>query len=246
MSELTNKSQIIRNSLFNENSLSVLTDVLENRAGVEILDKIPLVSYAVSLLKIADYARNRWLLRKIAQFLKSVSQNQLSEEERAKAIVHFTQNEKTQEQELDFVIQILDRYLEEDKSCLLALVYIEFIKGNIDLPLFKTYAEVINRFLPGDLESLKQGECEFDSYETIPEPYLRLTSLGLMQKISRIISDTLGVPNQQFNSGLTIPPFESGGTFKYTSLGRRLYSIFFPEAEPNYVKLNFANWMYFV
>lgn len=75
----------------------------------------------------------------------------MTEEERAKAISHFTQDEKTQEQELDYVIQVLDRYLEEDKSSLLALVYIEFIKGNIDLPLFKTYAEVINRFLSGDL-----------------------------------------------------------------------------------------------
>ena len=246
MSELTKKSQIIRNSLFNEESLSIVTDVLDNRVGIEILGKIPLVKYAVSLLKIADYARDRWLLRKIAQFLQSTSQNRLSEEERAKALRHFSQDEKTQEQELDYVLQVLDRYLEEDKSSLLALVYIEFIKGNIDMPLFKTFAEIINRFLPGDIESLEQGECEFDSYETIPEPYLRLTSLGLMQKINRIISDTLRMPNPQFNSGLTIPPFESGGTFKYTSLGRRLYSIFFPEAEPNYVKLNFANWMYFV
>ena len=79
------KSQIIRNSLFNEDSLSISTDVLENRVGIEILDKIPLVSYAASLLKIADYARDRWLLRKIARFIKSTSQNQLSEEDRAKA-----------------------------------------------------------------------------------------------------------------------------------------------------------------
>ena len=129
MNELTKKSKIIRNSIFNEDSLSILTDVLENRAGIEVLGEIPLVSYAVSLLKIADYARNRWLLRKIAQFLKSASQNQLSEEERAKALRHFTQDEKTQGEELDYVIQILDRYLEEDKSGLLALVYIEFIKG---------------------------------------------------------------------------------------------------------------------
>lgn len=146
----------------------------------------------------------------------------------------------------NFVIQVLDRYLEEDKSSLLALVYIEFIKGNIDLPLFKTYAEVINRFLPGDLESLEQGECEFDSYETIPEPYLRLTSLGLMQKINRIISYTLRIPNPQFNSGFTIPPFESGGTFKYTSLGCQLYSIIFPDAELNLVKIDFSSGMYFV
>lgn len=240
------KFQIIRKSILNEESLSILTDVLENRADVEILSQIPLVSYAVSLLKIADYARNLWLLRKIARFIKSANQNRLTEEERAKALSHFTQDEKMQEQELDYVIQVLDRYLEEDKSSLLALVYIEFIKGNIDLPLFKTYAEVINRFLPGDLESLEQGEYEFESYETIPEPYLRLVSLGLMQKINRIISDTSRLPNPQFNSGITIPPFESGGTFKYTSLGRRLFSIFFRDAEPNLIKLDSTDRMYFV
>lgn len=240
------KSQIIRNSLFNEDSLSISTDVLENRVGIEILDKIPLVSYAASLLKIADYARDRWLLRKIARFIKSASQNQLSEEDRAKALNHFTQDEKTQEQELDYVLQVLDHYLEEDKSSLLAIVYLEFIKGNIDLPLFKTYAEVINRFLPGDLESLEQGECEFDSYEAIPESYLRLASLGLMQKIGRLISDSQRIPNQQFNSGFTITPFENGGTFKYTLQGRRLCSIFFPDAEPNLVKLDPSRGMHFM
>lgn len=238
-------SQIIRTSLLSEEMLSILTDVLENRLGVEVLEKIPLVSYAVSLLKIADYARNRWLFRKIARFIKSASLYQLSEDDRAKALRHFTQNEKTQAQELEYVIQILDRYLEEDKSNLLALVYIEFIKGNIDLPLFKTYAEVINRFLPGDFESLERGECVFDSYETIPEPYLRLVSMGLMQKVSRIISDVLRIPSSEFNSGFAIPPFESGGTFKYTSLGRRLFSIFFPDSEPCLIMLDSTNGMYF-
>ena len=58
------------------------------------------------------------------------------------------------------LLKIADHYLEEDKSSLLAIVYLEFIKGNIDLPLLKTYAEVINRFLPRHSSTLcKEDDC---------------------------------------------------------------------------------------
>lgn len=238
-------AQIMKDSLFNEESLSILTDVLENRVGVELLEKIPLVSYAVSLFKIVDYARDRWLFRKIARFIQSANLNQLSAEEREEALKHFTQDKKTQEQELDYLLQILDRYLEEDKSNLLALVYIEFIKGNIDLALLKTYAEVINRFLPGDYEALEQGETEFESYDVIPVSYLRLASLGLMQKINRIISDTSKMTNPQFSTGASITPYENGCVFKYTTIGKILHNIFFPSVAPLLVELDFSKGMYF-
>ena len=44
----------------------------------------------------------------------------------------------------------------------------------------------------------------------------------------------------------TITPFENGGTFKYTLQGRRLCSIFFPDAEPNLVKLDPSRGMHFM
>lgn len=239
-------SQIIRDSLCNDESLSVLTDVLENQASVDILEKIPFVSYAISLLKIGNMARDRWMLRKMAVFIRDVNLGLVSEENRTKALEHFKQDEKTQQLELDYVLQILDRYLEEDKSSWFAQVYVVFVKGGIDLSLMKTFAEIINRFLPGDFEALEQGEKEYDSYELIPEPYLRLESLGLMQKINRIISDSAKLPNSQFNSGFTIPPFESGGTFKYTSLGKKLYAIFFPSTAINTIELDSTSGMFFV
>ncbi len=239
-------TKIISDSLCNDDSLSILTDVLENQVGIEVLQNIPLVSYAVGLLKIGNLARDRWLLRKMAIFIHDVSLNLVSEENRIKALEHFKQDEKTQQQELDYVLQILDRYLEEDKSSWFGLVYVEFVKGDIDLPLMKTFAEIINRFLPGDFEALEQGEMEYISHETVPEPYLRLVSLGLMQKINRIMFDSAMFPNSEFSSGLTIPPFENGGAFKYTSLGKRLHSIFFPNAKPKTIVLDISNGMFFV
>lgn len=244
MSEST--SQIIRESLCNDDSLSILTNVLENQVGVEVLEKIPFVSYAVGLLKIGDLARDRWLLRKIAIFIREVSLNLVSEENRTKALEHFKYDEKTQKQELDYVLQILDRYLEEDKSSWFGLVYVDFIKGNVNLPLMKTFAEIINRFLPGDFDALEQGEMEFLSYDVIPESYLRLASLGLMQKINRLMMDSAKLPNPEFNSGYTMPPFENGGVFKYTTLGKKLHSIFFPETEIHLIDLGTSRGLFFL
>lgn len=223
------ESEILKDSLFSEDFLSIATDVLENQVGVEILEKIPLVSYAISLLKIADTARDRWLLKKIAKFIYSANLGRVSEDERAKVLKHFQQDEKTQRKELEFLILVLDRYLEEDKASCLARVYVEFVKGNIDLPTMKIFAEVINRFLPGDYESLADGEKEFKTYGDASESILRLASLGLMQKISRIVNDAVGLKQSQFQSGVVILPYENGGVFKYTSLGLKLRKILFPE-----------------
>ena len=38
------ESEILKDSLFSEDFLSIAADVLENQVGVEILEKIPLVS----------------------------------------------------------------------------------------------------------------------------------------------------------------------------------------------------------
>lgn len=227
------KLEILKDSLFNEDFLSIATDVLENQVGVEILEKIPLVSYAISLLKIANTARDRWLLKKIATFIHAANLGRVSEDERAKVLKHFQQDEKTQQEELEFLILILDRYLEEDKASCLARVYVEFVKGNIDLPTMKIFAEVINRFLPGDYESIADGEKEFKSYGNVSESILRLASLGLMQKISRIVTDASGLEQSQFQSGIVILPYENGGVFKYTSLGLKLRTILFPEMGAN-------------
>jgi len=107
------------------------------------------------------------------------------------------------------------------------------VKGNIDLPTMKIFAEVINRFLPGDYESIADGEKEFKSYGDVSESILRLASLGLMQKISRIVTDASGLEQSQFQSGIVILPYENGGVFKYTSLGLKLRTILFPEMGAN-------------
>lgn len=235
-------SGILRETFFNEESLSIVSDVLENQVGVEILEKVPLVSYAISLLKIANTARDRWLLKKMAAFIHAANLDRVSEDEREKVLKHFQQNEKMQQEELEFLILILDRYLEADKASCLAQVYVEFVKGNIDLPTMKIFAEVINRFLPGDYESLAAGEKEFETYGDVPEPVLRLASLGLMQKISRIVTDATGLEQSQFQSGIVIMPYENGGAFKYTSLGLKLRSILFPEigAAFGIIKLDYS------
>ena len=227
------KLEILKDSLFNEDFLSIATDVLENQVGVEILEKIPLVSYAISLLKIANTARDRWLLKKIATFIHAANLGRVSEDERANVLRHFQQDEKTQQEELEFLILVLDRYLEEYKASCLARVYVEFVKGNIDLPTMKIFAEVINRFLPGDYDALADGEKEFKTYGNVSESILRLASLGLMQKISRIISDATGLEESQFQSGIVILPYENGGVFKYTSLGLKLRAILFPKMDEN-------------
>ena len=74
-------------------------------------------------------------------------------------------------------------------------MYVEFVKGNIDLPTMKNFAEVINRFLSGDYESIADGEKEFKTYGDVSESILRLAFLGL--KLRAILFPEMGA-----NSGI--------------------------------------------
>lgn len=221
-------SKIICDTLFTDDCIEVVADVVENRSGVELLSDVPIVSYAVSFLKIRDFFRDRWLFRKMAIFIERVNKGFVSEEERTQAIDHFFESEENSKRELEYLVLILDRYVEEEKAGLLALVYCEFIRGNIDLNLLKIFAEAISRFLPGDCETLRNGECFFNKSSDVSECFLRLASLGLMQKIVKIINDSKDVAESKFQEGSAITPYENALIFKYTLIGLKLRTILFP------------------
>ena len=121
--------------------------------------------------------------------------------------------------------------IEEDKSMWLALVYCEFIRGNVDLNHLKIYAEAISNFLPGDVDTLRLGEKEYRKSDEVPASMLRLSSLGLMQKIVKIICNPKDVGNSFSQEGSAIPPYENGSVFKYTQGGFELSKILFPSLE---------------
>ena len=64
--------EIVKDSFFGDEAQNLVKDVLENQCEIEILEKVPIVSYAVSLLKIKDCLRDRLLLRKFVLFMNNV------------------------------------------------------------------------------------------------------------------------------------------------------------------------------
>ena len=137
---------IISQTIFSDDAIGLAKDVVENHGSVDLLKDVPFVSYAISLLKIKDYFRDQWLLRKMAIFIMDVSQNLVTEEDRQKAINHFYESEESSKEELNYLLIILDRYVEENKAAFLALVYCSFIRGEIDISLLKIFAESISHF----------------------------------------------------------------------------------------------------
>ena len=219
---------VLSQTIFSDHVIDLTKDVVENHGNVDLLKDVPIVSYAVSLLRIKDYFRDQWLLRKMAIFIMNVSRNLVTDEDRQKAINHFYESEESSKEELNYLLIILDRYVEENKAAFLALVYCSFIRGDIDISLLKIFAESISRFLPGDSETLRNGEQIYDGYSTVSDSMLRLSSLGLMQKIIKIINDSRKIENADFREGSAILPYENGSVFKYTEIGLKLRKILFP------------------
>ncbi len=219
---------VLSQTIFSDHSIDLAKDVVENHGNVDLLKDVPIVSYAVSLLRIKDYFRDQWLLRKMAIFIMNVSRNLVTEEDRQKAINHFFESEESSKEELNYLLIILDRYVEENKALFLALVYCSFIRGEININLLKIFAESISHFLPGDCDTLRNGEQIYDGYSNVSDSMLRLSSLGLMQKIVKIINDSSKMESGSFKEGAAILPYENGSVFKYTEIGLKLRKILFP------------------
>lgn len=146
-----------------------------------MLKDIPIVSTAVALYKIGNTIRDRHNLKKLIAFLNGINIGICDENERLNYINEFCSNAKQRNQELEYILVLIDRYISYDKPQMLSKLYLAYLRRLINWPQFTMYAEIVDRFLPGDCINFLSDNEEILTYNNIGnEVFLRLVALGLM------------------------------------------------------------------
>ena len=184
-----------------------------------VLKDIPIVSTAVSIYKIGKSFREKYHISKLVSFLDEINKGICDEVKRQEYQDKFYANEKFRNQELEYILVLIDRYISMDKPRMLAKLYLAYLNGEMDWLEFTKYAEIVDRFLPGDKESLIREQALYhEIHVPIPDAFLRLASFGIYEEYMTdiIAPTTIG--------SITIPAKQEK-TFKTTEFGEKLIII---------------------
>ena len=188
---------------------------------------IPIVSTAVAVYRIGKSIRERHHIAKLISFLNEFNKGIADEEKRAKYRQKFISNEAFRNQELEYILLLTDRYISFDKPQMLAKLYLSYLDDEIIWQEFTMYAEVIDRFLMLDCNTLTGDAEKIIVPRNIGgESVLRLVALGLMIEITETSAFVRG---NNGNIGLSMEGLKKATsrnrTYKRTEFGEKLANI---------------------
>ena len=183
-----------------------------------VLRDIPIVSTAIALYKIGNSIKERYNLKKLLVFLNEINNGIVDEEKRADYQQKFQSNEKFRNQEIEYLLVLIDRYINYDKPRMLAKLYLAYLNDIIDWQELTVYAEVVDRFLPGDLQELQNGSQYNVHYQKASDSLLRLVAMGFM------VEHLKGANFDNTCGSLSLPDLQQKD-YEITVFGRKLIEI---------------------
>lgn len=185
----------------------------------ETLKSIPFVSTAISVYKIGSTIREKHHFKKLIEFIGEINRK-VDNDKRKQYIKKFEENKKFQELELEYIIIILDRYLNYDKPKWLAKLYLSYLDERLSWREFSQYAEIIDSFLPGDEIFLKNDNVPRDIPYRYYDIYVeRFCAMGLLEK------DYFNEPVPNISGMPILVKIQKG--VKNSELGIKLLNIIF-------------------
>lgn len=185
----------------------------------DVLKDVPFVGTAFKLFSIGSNVYDKHCLEKLYSFITSINNGSCSKELRERRREKFVENKTHRKHELEYILILIDRYIGVEKPQQLAKLYLAYLDGVIDWNELTKYAEVVDRFLPGDKEFLlkERALCHTISVP-IPDAFLRLAALGVYEEYMTDIRvpTTIG--------SITIPAKQQK-TYKTTAFGEKLQDI---------------------
>lgn len=183
-----------------------------------ILKDIPIVSTAIAVYKIGSSIKERYNIKKLLVFLNELNKGIPRGRKRQEYQQKFQSDEKFRNREIEYLLVLIDRYISYDKPRMLANLYLAYLEGVINWETLTVYAEIIDRFLPGDFQELQRGSRYDLHYLKASDALIRLVSMGLLVEHSKGISvnNTCG--------SLNFPDLEQKD-YELTTFGSKLIEI---------------------
>ena len=148
-----------KSSLFSE-SPAVIGDYIEmgidSLIDNEIAKEIPIVSTIVGVLKFGKNVHDRNLLKQTVVFINEFNTGTVDEEKKKEYKEKIEKDSKKCEEELGRVILLLNKFIDKEKSVLLAKLYKAYINEIINWKEFCEYSEVVDRLFLQDINLLEE------------------------------------------------------------------------------------------
>lgn len=193
-----------------------------------ILKDIPFVGTALKLCNITSKVQEKYSFYKLKAFIREINAGTASPEELEERKQKFLSKAEFRQQELEYILILIDRYVSFDKATMLAKLYLAYLDGEIIWEEFTMYAEVIDRFLLLDCRTLTSDSEKFIVPRGIVggESILRLVALGLMAEVT----DTSAFKeHSNGNIGITwetlTRSISTDKTYRRTEFGDKLANI---------------------
>lgn len=120
-----------------------------------ILKNFPVVKTVYGLAKTGFAIREKHTLKKLIIFIDKLNKNALSSEEYKKYKEKLKKNDKSVLKELEYVLIIIDRYIEIDKNKILANLYLNYIEKNINWNQFQELSIIVDNIFIADSNELE-------------------------------------------------------------------------------------------
>lgn len=179
---MINLSQSLSNSLSEEIkslSSSYLEMGIDSIMKAGLLKEVPIVSTVISAYDICHSVRGLHYIKKLEAFIYELNNCAASEEKRSYYKSRI-KNNKSSNQEIEYLLLLIDRYVHCEKAQMLAKVYMSYLDDIITWLDCAKYAEIIDRFLPGDCEMLLSASTYKTEYDIDTDSIQRLIALGLV------------------------------------------------------------------
>ena len=127
-------------------------DSLLNEAD---LKEIPIVNTIVGVLKVGKNVHDRNLLKQTLIFINEFNTNRINKDKLEEYKERIENNPKKSEKELGRVLLLLNNFIDQEKSIILAKLFKSYINEKINWNEFCEYSEITNRMFIQDLKLLK-------------------------------------------------------------------------------------------
>lgn len=146
----------------------------------EILKEIPFISTAISAYNIGKSIHERHYISKLAIFLNTIADKTAKDKDIEARKEKYLNNKEKRNKELEYLLVLIDRYIQYEKPEMLAKLYIAYLEQKIDWRKLTIYAEIVDRLLPGDYELLCSNFPPKQQRFLVDSGFIRLESLGLV------------------------------------------------------------------
>lgn len=126
-----------------------------------LLKDIPLLSTAVSLYNIGHSIKERHYFKKLARFIQALNDGLAGDAEAQVFRDRILRDQKKSMKELEYILILVDRYISDGKSAVIAKLYLAYLDSRLSWEEFSVYSEVTYQLFMNDLDFLRGMAVRF-------------------------------------------------------------------------------------